>query len=100
VTGPVIPSVDVGVVAYNTRELTVAALRRLLDNDQGTGCAFWSETTARRRETQPPSSLVGTVSRRIGEAHRIDSYLMSSHLTDTASLPVWLRFGRFPHASD
>ncbi len=29
------PRVDVGVVTYNTRELTVAALRRLLDSEQG-----------------------------------------------------------------
>lgn len=29
------PSVDVGVVTWNTRDLTVEALRRLLDSDQG-----------------------------------------------------------------
>ena len=29
------PAVDVGVVTWNTRELTVSALRRLLDTDQG-----------------------------------------------------------------
>ena len=29
------PQVDVGVVTWNTRDLTVAALRRLLDTDQG-----------------------------------------------------------------
>jgi N-acetylglucosaminyl-diphospho-decaprenol L-rhamnosyltransferase len=29
------PQVDVGVVTWNTRDLTVAALRRLLDSDQG-----------------------------------------------------------------
>ncbi|MDX6286235.1 MAG: hypothetical protein QOG53_1720 [Frankiales bacterium] len=34
-TTPVRPRVDVGVVTWNTRELTVQALRRLLESDQG-----------------------------------------------------------------
>jgi GT2 family glycosyltransferase len=34
-TNPARPRVDVGVVTWNTRDLTVDALRRLLDDDQG-----------------------------------------------------------------
>ena len=34
-TLPTPPRVDVGVVTWNTAELTATALRRLLDGDQG-----------------------------------------------------------------
>jgi N-acetylglucosaminyl-diphospho-decaprenol L-rhamnosyltransferase len=40
-TSPGPPTVDVGVVTWNTAELTVTALRRLLDSDQGVRIKLW-----------------------------------------------------------
>ena len=80
----VLPRVDVGVVTWNTRDLTVEALRRLLDTDQG--CALRllvhdnasSDGTAAAVRQRVPEALVEESADNLGFAAGVNRLLARS----------------------